>query len=306
MVGVTGVGDDREGEGRAEPHVTDHVSFCRICNAMCGIVVTVERTADGERVERVRGDDAHPLSRGYTCPKGRALGALHHDPRRLDAPVVGRGDERRPAPWTDVLDDLAARLAAAVEAGGRRQHRHVPGQRLCLRHRRPPGGRTLPPRRSARPRSTPPPRSTHRASRSWPSWSGGWSGLTPVWDHERSRLLVLFGCNPVVSHGHSNAIPDPVDRLRAAPRRRRAGVGRRPPPHRDRRPCRPPSPDPARQRLARPRLAGAATARRSRPPRRCDAPFLRARRTGRGPRRPGRPGSPTSSWPAEPASGSTS
>ncbi|HEX7095075.1 MAG TPA: molybdopterin-dependent oxidoreductase, partial [Acidimicrobiales bacterium] len=43
---------------------------------------------------------------------------------------------------------------------------------------------------------------------------GGWSGLTPIWDHERSRLLVLFGTNPVVSHGHSNAIPDPVRRLR--------------------------------------------------------------------------------------------
>ena len=43
---------------------------------------------------------------------------------------------------------------------------------------------------------------------------GGWSGLTPVWDHERSRLLLLVGCNPVVSHGHSNAMPDPVNRLR--------------------------------------------------------------------------------------------
>jgi anaerobic selenocysteine-containing dehydrogenase len=43
---------------------------------------------------------------------------------------------------------------------------------------------------------------------------GGWSGLTPVWDHERSDLLVLVGTNPVVSHGHSNAIPDPVRRLR--------------------------------------------------------------------------------------------
>ena len=43
---------------------------------------------------------------------------------------------------------------------------------------------------------------------------GGWSGLTPIWDDERSTLLVLIGCNPVVSHGHSNAMPDPVSRLR--------------------------------------------------------------------------------------------
>ena len=47
-------------------------SFCRICNAMCGILVTVE----GDRVVRVRGDAEHPLSEGYTCPKGRALPAV--------------------------------------------------------------------------------------------------------------------------------------------------------------------------------------------------------------------------------------
>ncbi len=43
---------------------------------------------------------------------------------------------------------------------------------------------------------------------------GGWSGLTPIWDHERSTLLILIGSNPVVSHGHSNAIPAPLVRLR--------------------------------------------------------------------------------------------
>jgi anaerobic selenocysteine-containing dehydrogenase len=45
------------------------VSFCRFCVAGCGIRVTVE----GETVTRVRGDARHPLSRGYTCAKGRAL-----------------------------------------------------------------------------------------------------------------------------------------------------------------------------------------------------------------------------------------
>ena len=213
MVGVTGVGDDREGEGRAEPHVTDHVSFCRICNAMCGIVVTVERTADGERVERVRGDDAHPLSRGYTCPKGRALGALHHDPRRLDAPVVGRGDDRRPTSWPEVLDELTARLRAAIEAGGADSIAmylasgsafDTAGRRAAERFLHVLGSAQ---KYTATTIDTP-------CKPLVAELVGGWSGLTPVWDHERSRLLVLFGCNPVVSHGHSNAVPDPVARLR--------------------------------------------------------------------------------------------
>ncbi len=180
---------------------------------MCGIVVTVERTADGERVERVRGDDAHPLSRGYTCPKGRALGALHHDPRRLDAPVVGRGDARRPSPWSEVLDDLAARLTATIEAGGADTIAmylasgsafDTAGRRAAERFLHVVGSAQ---KYTATTIDTP-------CKPLVAELVGGWSGLTPVWDHERSRLLVLFGCNPVVSHGHSNAIPDPVERLR--------------------------------------------------------------------------------------------
>ena len=74
-------------------------SFCRICTAMCGVVVSV----DGEQVVRVRGDRDHPISAGYTCSKGRALPAFHHHPERLDAPAL-RG---RPTDWDALLDDLA-------------------------------------------------------------------------------------------------------------------------------------------------------------------------------------------------------
>ena len=92
-----------------------HRSFCRICNAMCGVIVTVG--TDG-RVEQVRGDPDHQLSRGYTCPKGRAIPAMHHDPRRLDRPLVGRGEERRGAGWDEVLDDLGARLSDTLDSRG--------------------------------------------------------------------------------------------------------------------------------------------------------------------------------------------
>jgi len=48
---------------------------------------------------------------------------------------------------------------------------------------------------------------------------GGWSGLNPVWDEERCRLLLVLGHNPVVSHGHTNAMSNPRSRLRAQARR---------------------------------------------------------------------------------------
>jgi anaerobic selenocysteine-containing dehydrogenase len=56
-------------------------SFCRICTAVCGIVVEVS----GDQVVRVRGDQDHPFSHGYTCGKGRALPHLHHHADRHGA-----------------------------------------------------------------------------------------------------------------------------------------------------------------------------------------------------------------------------
>ena len=183
-------------------------SFCRICNAMCGIIVTV----DGDTVVRVRGDDDHPLSRGYTCPKGRALGALHHDPRRLDRPSFG-DDHRSPVDWESVIDDISDRISSSIAAHGPDSIAmyfasgsafDTAGRRTSERFLTALGSKQ---KYTATTIDTP-------CKPLVAELVGGWSGLTPIWDHESSRLLLLFGSNPVVSHGHSNAIPDPISRLR--------------------------------------------------------------------------------------------
>src|SRR2546423_13976966 len=74
-----------------------------MCQAMCGIVVHL----DGERVVRVSGDPDHPVSEGYTCPKGRALPEVHHDPARIADPS-----------WEHTLDDLAGTLARIIDRHG--------------------------------------------------------------------------------------------------------------------------------------------------------------------------------------------
>jgi anaerobic selenocysteine-containing dehydrogenase len=180
-------------------------SFCRICNAMCGIVVRTR----GAEVLDVRGDPEHPLSRGYTCPKGRALPAFHHHPRRLDTPSI----EGSATSWGTVLDDIGRRLdAIRTEHGADAVGMYLAsgsafdanGRRAAERFLHAFGSRQ---RYTATTVDTP-------SKPLVAELVGGWSGLTPVWDHERSSLLVLVGSNPVVSHGHSNAIPDPVRRLR--------------------------------------------------------------------------------------------
>ena len=54
-------------------------STCRVCSAYCPVLVTLQ---DG-RVVRVDGNPDAPLYDGFTCPKGRALPALHNNPDRL-------------------------------------------------------------------------------------------------------------------------------------------------------------------------------------------------------------------------------
>ena len=96
--------------------LAEHKSYCRVCGSGCGILVQT----DGQQVIRVRADEDHPVSRGYTCPKGRALGIDHHRAERLEVPLIREHGELRPTSWDHVLDDLAAKLSGILGAGGPR------------------------------------------------------------------------------------------------------------------------------------------------------------------------------------------
>src|SRR3954471_3164381 len=88
----------------------ERVTFCRICEAHCGLVATVE----GERVERLRPDREHPLSRGYACPKGIAMTEVQNAPDRVLHPM--RGDER--VGWDEAIAEIGARLRAVRDRHG--------------------------------------------------------------------------------------------------------------------------------------------------------------------------------------------
>ena len=87
---------------------TTHYRSCTLCEAGCGVAVTVE----GDRVTGVRGDDDDPFSRGYICPKATALADLHDDPDRLRRPMIREGSTWREAGWDEALDLVASRLNA--------------------------------------------------------------------------------------------------------------------------------------------------------------------------------------------------
>ena len=82
-------------------------SYCRLCSAICGVVVDVD---DG-RVVAVRGDRDHPLSHGFTCVKGRNLGPIHHDPHRFVRSQRRRADGSfEPVGASAAIDEIGGRL----------------------------------------------------------------------------------------------------------------------------------------------------------------------------------------------------
>lgn len=183
----------------------DELSYCRICAAACGIVVSI----DADRVTRVRGDDEHPMSRGYTCSKGRGLAAWHHASNRLDRPRVGG----REATWSELLTDLAGRLESIVDGSGPDAIAlylatglayDAAGQIAASRWLPSIGSRSF---------------LTAVTVDNAPvlvaaELVAGDPMLNPVWNPTVPGLTIFVGTNPVVSHGYGTALPDPVRRVR--------------------------------------------------------------------------------------------
>jgi len=185
-----------------------HRTYCRICIAGCGLEVDVE---DGRAVA-VRGDADHPLSAGYTCSKGRALPAIHHDARRLDAPMVRVGGALRAATWDAVLDDLRHRLDDVVRESGTGSGGFFLGGGIymdtagywCFRRisRRFDTGHIYSD-------TTIDSAAKYRAM----ELVAHTYSLMPHVDHD-ARLVLMLGTNPVVSHGQTPMFEDPVQRMR--------------------------------------------------------------------------------------------
>jgi anaerobic selenocysteine-containing dehydrogenase len=90
-------------------------SMCRLCTALCPIVVTI----DEGRAVAVHGDREAPLFGGYTCPKGRALPEIHASPERLLHSLKKRPDGTHEEISSEQLVvEVAERLSEIVDRHG--------------------------------------------------------------------------------------------------------------------------------------------------------------------------------------------
>ena len=85
-----------------------HTTFCRICEALCGLEVTTE---DG-RITAIRPDREHVSTDGFSCVKGLKQHKLYDSPDRLRHPLRRdeSGDYQR-ASWDEALAGIGGKLA---------------------------------------------------------------------------------------------------------------------------------------------------------------------------------------------------
>jgi anaerobic selenocysteine-containing dehydrogenase len=178
---------------------------------MCGLRVSVE----GGRVARIRANPDDVWSKGYLCPKGTALGSLHHDPDRLRTPLVrDAGGRFREVSWPEALRAAARRLQPILERDG-------PGAVTCYI-----GNPTA--HNFSLSRYVPafvamsglPVVYSAGTVDQWPKnlssallFGGMWS--FPIPDLDRTHTLLMLGANPHASQGSLLAAPDVLGRLDA-------------------------------------------------------------------------------------------
>ncbi len=184
---------------------------CTLCEATCGLRLTVE----GDRVVAVEGDADDPLSKGFLCAKGAAIGQIHSDPDRLRSPLWRPpGGDFKPMPWDEALDLAAERLrttreqyghdAVGVYYGNPTVYDHGASlwvsallDTLKTRNRFGPNSQDINPRLAA---------SYHLYGNSW---------AIPVPDIDRTGHFLCIGANPVVSNGSLLTAPGMRRRLRS-------------------------------------------------------------------------------------------
>ena len=86
---------------------TTQTTFCRICEALCGLEVTVE---DG-RITDVRPDADHVSTRGFGCIKGLQQHRMYTSPDRIERPIRRTAAGFEECGWDEALGDIGQTVA---------------------------------------------------------------------------------------------------------------------------------------------------------------------------------------------------
>ncbi|MDI1301149.1 MAG: molybdopterin-dependent oxidoreductase [bacterium] len=95
--------------------MTTEKTACILCSRNCGLTVEIENG----KFTRIRGDEDHPLTRGYICQKAARLTHYQSHDDRLHYPLKRQADGSfARVSWETALDDIARQLVQIRTAHG--------------------------------------------------------------------------------------------------------------------------------------------------------------------------------------------
>ncbi|MGB5683351.1 MAG: molybdopterin-dependent oxidoreductase [Polyangiales bacterium] len=89
-------------------------TFCRICEALCGLDVTVE----GDEVIDIKPDNDHVATRGYGCLKGLKQHKMYDTPDRLLYPMQRVDGELQRVSWDEALSSIGQKVRDLIDNHG--------------------------------------------------------------------------------------------------------------------------------------------------------------------------------------------
>lgn len=203
-----------------------HYRACNLCEAICGIEITVkdplsynaaEDTRNSELGTRnwldIRGDKDDPFSRGYICPKAVALQDLHYDKDRLKHPVRRTPQGWQPIGWEEAFDEVADNLKRIRTKHGRNSTATYLGNPTVHNF----GALLFAPGfiRSLHTRNRFSATSVDQLAHHLSAYlMFGHQLLLPIPDIDRTKYFLILGANPAVSNGSLMTAPGMNRRLR--------------------------------------------------------------------------------------------
>ena len=106
------------------------VRFVRtVCPRDCYDTCTLKVEVENERIVSVKGENAHPVTKGFLCPRGTADGKRAYSERRVLKPQIRVGDKPtdtfREATWSEALDIIIEKLEKTLQKHGRETVLHL-------------------------------------------------------------------------------------------------------------------------------------------------------------------------------------
>jgi len=185
-------------------------TFCRICEALCGLEATVE---DG-RVVALEPDRQHVATEGFACPKGLKQHKMYDSPDRVRQPLARRGDTHVPVSWDEANRDIGERVRRIRDEHGPDSIAMYVGTAAGFSILHPifaQGFMHAVGSRSMYATATQDCSNKFAVAREM----YGFPFTQPFPDLDNTRCLIIVGANPVVSKWSFLQVPNPVRALKS-------------------------------------------------------------------------------------------